>query len=233
MFINTNKEISFVSSCKSQKHESTAIAEQDAQKSLSRSGFSRAGQRRFRSEFKVSCFKNDQELIDVLIKYSPNPMLEAAGYGDINAIKILIRHGVKINGPEDLVTPLNWALANEQWETAKFLVQNGHVLNGSAAKNEAPPLFLAIFYSFKNPSCVEIVRAILEKGVDVTSVSPKDIAILGGNQWVQSSRIVPECKQQTPLQYAMSCLYRKKMHGLSTDVAERIIGLLIKYGARN
>ena len=88
------------------------------------------------------------------------PLLHAAGFGNLETMKLLVDHGANVNlGNRRKSTPLHWALYDEA--KARFLIDHGADVNAKTVDGRTP-----LYHAASMGNAVPIVRLLLEKGAD-------------------------------------------------------------------
>ena len=134
---------------------------------------------------------DNPEIIDLLVQkgaqinaHASNgrlPIHTASRYGKINAMKYLVEHGADINNNWVLMgqTPLLFAVANNYFECAEYLLSKGALVD-SPDKNNRTPLMYALCISNN-----ELVEILLKYGANVNAIgsdrSPPIFAALHDN----------------------------------------------------
>jgi len=117
----------------------------------------RTSQRRLRAEnaYSLGALVNNQELINVLLKYKN--LSGAVMSNDIKAARIFIDHGF-ISDFKNKQSPLLIAISQRNYEISKLLIDHGHPLDFNGHQ---PFILSAIQHN-----CINILELLLERGAD-------------------------------------------------------------------
>lgn len=93
------------------------------------------------------------------------PIVAAAQQGHADIIKSLLKAGAKVDkGDEGQLTALNWACANEHWDVAELLLQNGANPNSYKSRN----MYTTPLMVVAEKGNAKILKLLIEKGADIT-----------------------------------------------------------------
>src|SRR5215813_11673686 len=99
-------------------------------------------------------------------------LMEAAGFGSVEAVKLLLANGAKVNAKNQFdVTALFLGAANQ--EKVRMLLEKGAEVN-ARTKSGRTPLMIAAACN----GCSAIVKMLLDKGADVNAVDTRKIGAL-------------------------------------------------------
>ena len=85
----------------------------------------------------------------------PKDIWEAAGRGNIEAVKQHLAAGTDVNAIKDGVTPLMYASAKAQKEIVELLIAEGADVNAKTGDGETP---LGLAIRFKHPEIADLLR---------------------------------------------------------------------------
>ena len=103
---------------------------------------------------------DDPELVKGRDHSDSTPLHHAAGFGDIETMKLLLDNGADVNAKNRLEgTPLHWAVRSE--EKTRLLLERGAEIN-SKTQDGSTPLYLAS----RRRDSHSVLRLLLDKGAD-------------------------------------------------------------------
>jgi ankyrin repeat protein len=106
-----------------------------------------------------------------------SPLHYAVGFGNTEAIRVLVKHGADVETDSDLsagATPLIWAATLCRMPAAQVLLELGAKV-GTRDRNGRTALYLAA-----RAGCEEVFRLLLEKGANPSSINYERSSILNG-----------------------------------------------------
>lgn len=175
-----------------------------------------------------------EKFINLLFKYSGGaPIIGAVLANDNEAINIMLDHGVTINSPSDTCSPLKRALIANNQQMAMFLIDKGHIIDRMAAANEVEPIYLVIYACGYNPQNIEILRKLLDKGVDPNKRASRNVdfpsVIYYNNQYSAG---------KNALEYTSLIIAGMQAHNNSNphnkrpvEIYKEVLSLLVAHGA--
>lgn len=121
------------------------------------------------------------KVVDAMLRASANPnrpdpvrdslLSLAASNGHLSIIKLLLKHGARIDHSQNGLTPLVQAIINRQTEVALFLIRAGANIEARDNGGRTPVLFAA-----KNRE-PRVAKKLIERGADITVKDPKGASV--------------------------------------------------------
>ena len=104
--------------------------------------------------------RDDPELVKGRDHSDSTPLHHAAGFGDLETMKLLLDNGADVNAKNRLEgTPLHWAVRSD--EKTRLLLEHGAEIN-SKTQNGSTPLYLAS----RRRDSHSVLRLLLDRGAD-------------------------------------------------------------------
>jgi len=184
----------------------------------------------------LACHNNEMQMVKFWIAhgieinsghaaYYDSPIVEAARYGDVSMVRLLLEHGAKV-GPQSPGAHARWlAIAESASESAGLILHHGAAVN---SKENSPLVEAALQDDY------DIAQELLERGADATAehgmallyaceACDEDLVALLLKHGVNPNARTDE--GMTPAQLA-------KENADPPEDADRIIALLKRYGAK-
>ena len=119
-----------------------------------------AGARGQKSAAVKELLRDDPELVKGKDHSDSTPLHHAAGFGDIETMKLLLDNGADVNAKNRLEgTPLHWAVRSD--EKTRLLLERGAEIN-SKTQDGSTPLYLAS----RRRDSRSVLRLLLDEGAD-------------------------------------------------------------------
>lgn len=196
---------------------------------------SKAGQRRLRTEVYVLPSRiqdkfeaaNNQEFINVLLRYPVDPISSAVKANDKKSIEIMLKYGMKLNNQNDDYPPLWHALRLGLTDMAVFLIENGYVLDKPTGRFPNA-IFLAICFAGRFPQHTQVIKKILERHINPNQRANRDVYHNIGNP--ESGLWYYDCANKTPVEFTLMHIQQRRDAKVPTAPYEEILKLLLDNG---